>query len=104
MAYSKRIAPIRMILTDKEYNILVETVTECITNDSSEYDVLAKMVKEKMFKYSIIKEENKKELIETKLYINEAMDLISLLLIYVSDKVKRIDYCQVLKKMIESQE
>lgn len=104
MAYSKRIAPIRMILTDKEYNILVETITECITNDSSEHGVLAKMVKEKMFKYSIIKEENEKELIETKLYINEAMDLISLLLIYVSDKVKRIDYCQVLKKMSESQE
>ena len=47
------------------------------------------MIVQTMFKYSIIKEENKKELIETKLYINEAMDLISLLLIYVSDKVKR---------------
>ncbi len=103
MAYVKRIPPIKLILTVKEYNVLIGILTKNIEgNSSEESDNLATITKEKLLKYSIPREENDKIEIDLRLYINEAADIISELLKYESNKTKEIDYYQVLLKVRET--
>ena len=97
MAYVKRIPPIKLVLTVKEYNILIGILTKNIESDN-----LATITKEKLLKYSIPREENDKIEIDLRLYINEAADIISELLKYESNKTKEIDYYQVLLKVRET--
>ncbi len=104
MAYTKRIPPIKLVLTKKEYNNLIEIFTRCIT-DAKEEEIkqLANQTKEKLLKYSIPREKDDKSIeIDTRLYINEAADIISLLLSYLESKIKEIDYYQVLLKVREN--
>ncbi len=103
MAYVKRIPPIKLVLTVKEYNILIGILTKNIEeNNLVESDNLATITKEKLLKYSIPREENDKIEIDLRLYINEAADIISELLKYESNKTKEIDYYQVLLKVRET--
>lgn len=103
MAYSKRIPPIKLVLTVKEYNTLIGVLTSNISaqNEFAENDV-AILTKEKLLKYSIPRDEEGKVEIDLRLYINEVVDIISELLKYVSSKSKEIDYYQVLLKVRES--
>lgn len=103
MAYSKRIPPIKLVLTVKEYNTLIGVLTSNISaqNEFVENDV-AILTKEKLLKYSIPRDEEGKVEIDLRLYINEVVDIISELLKYVSSKSKEIDYYQVLLKVRES--
>ena len=101
MAYSKRIAPIKMVLTKREYNILVGILTDNISEESVEVSKIAQMTKDKMLKYGIPKEESNDIEIEVKLYVNETIDIISQLLIYITKRSKEIDYYQVLLKVKE---
>ena len=103
MAYVKRIPPIKLVLTVKEYNILIGILTKNIEkNNLVESDNLATITKEKLLKYSIPREENDKIEIDLRLYINEAADIIPELLKYESNKTKEIDYYQVLLKVRET--
>ena len=103
MAYVKRIPPIKLVLTVKEYNILIGILTKNIEeNNLVESDNLATITKEKLLKYSIPREENDKIEIDLRLYMNEAADIISELLKYESNKTKEIDYYQVLLKVRET--
>lgn len=103
MAYVKRIPPIKLVLTVKEYNILIGILTKNIEeNNLVESDNLATITKEKLLKCSIPREENDKIEIDLRLYINEAADIISELLKYESNKTKEIDYYQVLLKVRET--
>ena len=103
MAYVKRIPPIKLVLTVKEYNILIGILTKNIEeNNLVESDNLATITKEKLLKYRIPREENDKIEIDLRLYINEAADIISELLKYESNKTKEIDYYQVLLKVRET--
>ena len=104
MVYSKRIPPIKLVLTVKEYNYLIGILNRNIMDSNDEaIKTLAELSKEKLLKYSIPKntDGNKIE-IETRLYINEASDLISQLLAYLDGKLKEINYYQVLLKIRES--
>ena len=92
MAYTKRIPPIKLVLTKKEYNNLIEIFTRCIT-DAKEEEIkqLANQTKEKLLKYSIPREKDDKSIeIDTRLYINEAADIISLLLSYLRPIVAQV--------------
>lgn len=102
MAYAKRVAPIKLVLSKKEYNLLVGILTENIENDDLEIKSIAVMTKEKLLKFGIPKflTENEVE-IEIKLYINEAIDIITQLLMYCSKKTKEIDFFQALIKVRE---
>lgn len=101
MAYSKRIPPIKLILTIKEYNNLIGILTENINNnEDKDIKELADLTKEKLLKYSIPrkKDENTIE-IDVRLYINEAADIISQLLHNISKKITEVNYYQVLLKV-----
>lgn len=104
MAYVKRIPPIKLILTRREYNTLIGILTKNSEeiDDAANKD-LAMLTKEKLLKFSIPHE---KELdfieIDVRLYLNEAADIISQLLLYISNKAKEVDYYQVLLKVRES--
>ncbi len=104
MAYSKRVPPIKLVLTMKEYNILVGILTINIDNmvDQSIKEI-AKLTKEKLLKYSLPrKAEDDNIEIDIRLYINEAADIISQLLSYLNNKVNEINYYQVLLKVREN--
>lgn len=104
MAYSKKIPPIKLVLTIQEYNNLIGVLTNNINElEDLEVKELACMTKEKLLKYSIPrrKEDNNME-IDMRLYINEAADIISQLLSYLNSRVDEVDYFQVLLKVRES--
>ena len=104
MAYTKRIPPIKLMLTIKEYNNLIEVLTQNINNEKDKTILeLANLTKEKLLKYSVPRhnEENNIE-IDIRLYINEAADIISQLLRYLSSRVKDINYYDVLLKVRET--
>ncbi len=103
MAYSKRIPPIKLVLTIKEYNNLIGVLTKNIEESQNNIiNDLANLTKEKLLKYSIPRKIDDDNIeIEIRLYINEAADIISLLLAYVDNKFKEIDYYQLLLKVQE---
>ena len=104
MAYSKRVPPIKLVLTVKEYNILVGILTknfdDLVDKASKE---LAKLTKEKLLKYSLPRQNENEDIeIDIRLYINEAVDIISQLLDYLSNKINEVNYYQVLLKVREN--
>lgn len=85
MAYAKRVPQIKMVLTVDEYNALVGILTK--SNDeleNLEEKESALIIKEKLLKFSIsnIEQDNNIE-IDVRLYINETMDIINQLLLYI---------------------
>lgn len=106
MAYVKRIPPIKMMLTINEYNTLIGVLTNNI-NEISDKDIkeIAISTKEKLLKYSIPHKLETQDIeIEMRLYLNEAADIISQVLIYTFTRSSVIDYYQVLLKVRENQE
>ncbi len=103
MAYSKRIPPIKLMLNKKEYNNLIGVLTKNIEKqiDENERD-LAKLTKEKLLRYSVPRNINNDIEIDVRLYINEAIDIISQFLLYTSNIIEEIDYYQVLEKVREN--
>ncbi len=103
MAYSKRIPPIKLMLNKKEYNNLIGVLTKNIEEqiDETERD-LAKLTKEKLLKYSVPRSINDNIEIDIRLYINEAIDIISQFLLYTGNTIEEIDYFQVLEKVREN--
>lgn len=104
MAYVKRVPPIKLVLTIKEFNILVGILTKNLDEiDNEIIKELAVLTKEKLLKYSIPREldENNIE-IDVRLYLNEAADIISQLLSYIDRRSNEINYYQVLLKVQES--
>lgn len=103
MAYSKRIPPIKLVLTRKEYNYLVGILTNNINDSANELIIdLATITKEKLLKYSLPRQaENGNVEIDVRLYINEAVDIITEILFYIDGRMKEIDYYQVLLKVRE---
>ena len=63
---------------------------------------LAIITKEKLLKYSIPREEENKVEIDLRLYINESADIITQLILYISKRMREIDYYQVLLKVREN--
>lgn len=104
MAYVKRVPPIKLILTQREYNTLIGVLHK--NSEEIDADVnkdLAILTKEKLLKFSIPHEKGSDFIeIEVRLYLNEAADIISQLLLYISNKTKEVDYYQVLAKIRES--
>lgn len=106
MAYVKRIPPIKLILTISEYNTLIGALTKNFEDvDDENIKELSKMTKEKLLKYSIPhdSQENITE-IDVRLYLNEAADIISQLLLNISKVTKEVNYYQVLLKVRENME
>ena len=104
MAYTKRIPPIKLMLTIKEYNNLIEVLTQNINNEKDKTILeLATLTKEKLLKYSVPRNNDDNNIeIDIRLYINEAADIISQLLTYLSSRVKDINYYDVLLKVRET--
>lgn len=100
MAYTKRIPPIKMVFTKKEYNTLIGVL---INNLKTEADVetikIAKLTKDKMLNLCVptLNDNNEVE-IETRLFINEASDFISQLLFFASKKINETNYYELLLK------
>ena len=104
MAYAKRAPQIKMVLTVDEYNALVGILAK--NNDeleNSEEKESALIIKEKLLKFSIsnIEQDNNIE-IDVRLSINETMDIINQLLLYIKKRTNLIDYYQVLLKVREN--
>lgn len=103
MAYSKRVPIIKLVLTKKEYNNLIEVLTQNIESKNIELQDIAKITKEKFLKYGIPQENDKGEIeINLKLYVNEIIDIVNQLLSYINDKVSKNNYYQVLLKLKDS--
>ena len=104
MAYTKRIPPIKLMLTIKEYNNLIEVLTQNINNEKDKTILeLANLTKEKLLKYSVPRNNDDNNIeIDIRLYINEVVDIISQLLTYLSCRVKDINYYDVLLKVRET--
>lgn len=103
MAYTKRIPPIKLVLTVNEYNILIGVLSNNIEMiEIDELKELAIITKEKLLKYSIPREEENKVEIDLRLYINESADIITQLILYISKRMREIDYYQVLLKVREN--
>lgn len=85
MAYAKRAPQIKMGLTVDEYNALVGILTKNNNElENLEENESALIIKEKLLKFSIsnIEQDNNIE-IDVRLYINETMDTINQLLLYI---------------------
>ena len=85
MAYAKRVPQIKMVLTVDEYNALVGILTKNNNElENLEENESALIIKEKLLKFSIsnIEQDNNIE-IDVRLYINETMDTINQLLLYI---------------------
>lgn len=104
MAYVKRVPPIKLVLTIKEYNTLVGILTKNIDdNIELEKKEIASLTKEKLLKFGIPHENDLMENeIDLRLYINEAADIIEQILLYVAKKTNEVNYYQVLLKVRES--
>lgn len=104
MTYVKRVPPIKLVLTVNEYNILIGVLTENIDEQGNEnIRELANITKEKLLKYSLPRTEEDGNIeIDLRLYLNEASDIISQLLSYISKNMREVDYYQVLLKVRES--
>ena len=102
MAYTKRIPTIKLNLNVKEYNTLIGALTKNIEDIESEENNLSINTKEKLLKYSIPRQEQDGIEIDLRLYINEAVDIISELIRCISSNTKEIDYYQVLLKVREN--
>lgn len=104
MAYVKRVPPIKLVVSVNEFNNLIGVLTNNIDDFSDEYVLeIANSTKEKLLKYSVPKKnsDNLTE-IEMRLYLNEAADIITQLLLYVSKNIKEIDYMQLLNIIREN--
>lgn len=104
MAYVKRVPPIKLILTKKEYNTLIGILTKNVdeNNDATARE-LSINTKEKLLKYSVPHELNKNDVeIDVRLYLNEAADIITELLLYNVKRINEINYYEVLIKVRES--
>lgn len=101
MAYSKKIPPIKLMVSKKEYNYLIGVLNENIENSKNDEIVdIAKLTKEKLLKFSVPRiNENQNLEIDIRLYINEAIDIISQFLNYVENGMSEINYYELLQKM-----
>lgn len=97
MAYKKRIPPIKVTLTKKGYNELVECVSSKIINNSINKSL--EEIKDKLLRYSIPSEDN--ENVEVRLYISEAKELIEVLINSLSNIEPRVNYYETLLKVRE---
>ena len=104
MAYVKRVPPIKLILTIKEYNTLIGVLTKNIDEfHDTENEEIAILTKEKLLKFSIPHENDLNVVeIDVRLYLNEAADIMTQLLSYIAKRTNEIDYYQVLLKVRES--
>ena len=103
MAYSKRVPPIKLVVTKKEYNNLIGVLTKNIDEvDDQEIKAMAKLTKEKLLKYSLPRNDDDSIEIDIRLYINEVVDIISQLLVYIGNKMNEINYYLVLQKVREN--
>lgn len=103
MAYSKRIPPIKLVLSSKEFNNLVGVLTENLKEENDdEIKEFANLTKEKLLKYSVPREVDNNIEVDLRLYANEVADIISQLLAYLNKRIVEIDYYQVLLKVRES--
>lgn len=103
MAYSQKIPPIKMVLKISEYNDLIEVLSKNIEElEDLEEKKLANLTKEKLLKYSVPRQRDNDVNIDVRLYINEAADIISQLLLYLNSRLEKIDYYQVLLKVREN--
>lgn len=106
MAYVKRVPPIKLVLTKSEYNILVGVLTKNYEEiDNEEIKELAKNTREKFLQFGLPHSEEKNKIeIDIRLYLNEAADIISQLLLNISKRTNEINYYQVLLKVRENME
>lgn len=103
MAYSKRVPPIKLVLTVKEYNDLIDVLTiNQEVEDNGELHEIANLTKEKLLKFSLPRVNEEDIEIDIRLYINEVVDIISQLLFYICNKTRNVDYYQVLLKVREN--
>lgn len=97
MAYKKKIPPIKVTLTKKEYNELVECVSSKIINNSINKSL--EEIKDKLLRYSIPCEDY--ENVEVRLYVSEAKELIEVLINSLSNIEPRVNYYETLLKVRE---
>lgn len=104
MAYTKRIPPIKLILTIKEYNYIIGVLTKNIEkNNNKSENELSILTKEKLLKYGIPKtRENGDIEIELRLYNNEIADILSEFISFIKERTKEINYFEVLLKVREN--
>ena len=103
MAYCKKVPPIRLVLSTTEFNNLVDVLTKNIEySNNNDVVELSKYAKEKLLKYSIPRLEDNE--LDVKLYNNEIVDIVSLLLNFTADKVSQNNYIEVLLKVREKKD
>lgn len=104
MAYAKRVPAIKLCLNRTEFNILIGVLTENIEIQTENLDKeIAINTKEKLLKHSLpVTRDDGLIEIDLRMYLNEAVDLITQLLLFSKTKLKNIDYYQLLLKVREN--
>lgn len=97
MAYKKRIPPIKLEITIKKYNLLIEYLTIYEKCESENIVNVAKKIKEKLLKYSVPRiGEDCTQIIDARFYPQEAEQVISLIVNCLSDIELSVNYYEVL--------
>lgn len=104
MAYAKRVPAIKLCLNRAEFNILIGVLTENIEIQTENLNKeIAINTKEKLLKHSLpVTQADGLIEIDLRMYLNEAVDLITQLLLFSKTKLKNIDYYQLLLKVREN--
>lgn len=97
MAFQVKKPPINLNLSIEEYNKTLEFISRFEESEDSELKDKCKYIKEKLLKYSVPMVINDNENVSIRLFINEAKDILELLLKNIDIEFKTEYYTVLLK-------
>lgn len=103
MAYSKRVPPIKIKLSNIDFNRFIEILNIQEQNEDEVISKKSKKIKDKLLRYSVpIKNEEDEILVDIRCYQNEIIDIFYILFDGIKEEVKfETDYFEVLLKVRE---
>ena len=99
--YSNRIPPVKVILSKDNFNSFINFLSKIEKDEDKNTSGDAKLIKDKLLKYSIPKkDENGNLIVDIRFYINESSIVINQF-IQTLEMFNEVDYYSVLEKVRE---
>lgn len=102
--FQSKVPPVRVVVDEQYFNLIIQILTnvEKILNTEKEIEQVKKL-KDKILKYSIIRQDEDMTLIDMRFFINEASLLIEKMMFLFENKIEiEADYFELLKQIKET--